>query len=191
MWSRSDTRSAGCCPTAQHDWQRLHADARARVHDAADRVIDRVDDNALTLTREQGKPVPDSRKEILFGADALHYYAEQARRLGGTLRASSRSDIKSVVSYAPVGLVAAIVPWNYPVDLYCWKVAPVLAAGCAVIAKPPPQTPLAIGEIVTCLAEAGVPRGVLADLPGGADVGAHLVAHPDLRLITVADWNLR
>lgn len=171
---------------AQDGWRRLHASVRADVlHDAAERIVARADDIAVTLTREQGKPVADSRKEILFGADVLHYYAEEVCRLGGSVRASSRSDVKSLVTYAPVGVVGAIVPWNYPVDLYCWKVAPALAAGCAVIAKPPPETPLAIAEVVECLDEAGVPPGVLADLPGGVAAGERLVAHPDVRMITV------
>ena len=171
---------------AQRQWARMHADQRAAIlHDAASRIVDQAEQIAVVLTREQGKPVPDSRKEILFGAEVLHYYAEEARRLSGSVRASVRSDVRSIVGYAPVGVVAAIVPWNYPVDLYCWKVAPALAAGCAVVAKPPPETPLAIAQVVDCLHQAGVPSGVLADLPGGGEVGESLVTHPDVRLITV------
>lgn len=170
---------------AQPAWAATHADQRAAVllH-AADLIEQRVADIATTLTREQGKPVPDSAKEILFGAAVLRYYAEEARRVGGSLRASSRGDIKSVVSYSPVGVVGAIVPWNYPVDLYCWKIAPTLAAGCAVVAKPPVETPLAVGMVVDCLREAGLPDGVLADLPGAVAAGERLTSHPDVRMIT-------
>ncbi|WP_041249439.1 aldehyde dehydrogenase family protein [Gluconacetobacter diazotrophicus] len=171
---------------AQSGWGGTEPDRRARIlHRAADLITERVDRIAEILTREQGKPVADSRKEILFGVEVLHYYAEEARRLGGTIRPSVRPDLRSLVTDAPVGVVAAIVPWNYPVDLYVWKIAPALAAGCAMVVKPPPETPLAIAEIVHCLSDAGLPPGVLNDIPGdGPDVGAALAAHPDIRLIS-------
>ena len=96
----------------------------------------------------------------------LRYYAEEGRRIWGSTRPSVRSDVRNVVMYQPVGVVGAIVPWNYPVDLYCWKVAPALAAGCPVIVKPPEQTPLAVGRVAELLTAAGLPPGVLSDLPG-------------------------
>lgn len=167
-------------------WRGTHPDERATIlHAAADLIEARVDDIARTLTLEQGKPIPDSAKEIRFGVEVLRYYAEEGRRVAGSLRQSTRGDIKSVVDYEPVGVVGAIVPWNYPVDLYMWKVAPALAAGCPVVAKPPTETPLAIGEVVRCFQEAGLPDGILADLPGDAAAGRALVAHPDVALITV------
>ena len=166
-------------------WGRTPADERAEVLLRAERhVRERVEDIAAALTQEQGKPLADSRKEVLFGADVLHYYAEEGRRIGGSLRASTRRDVKSVVSSAPVGVVGAIVPWNYPVDLWCWKVAPALAAGCPVVVKPPPQTPFAIAEVVRCLVHAGLPQGTLADLPGDAEAGQALVRHPEIRMVT-------
>ena len=91
--------------------------------------------------------------------------------------------MRSLVTASPLGVAGAIVPWNYPVDLYAWKIAPALAAGCTVVAKPPPETPLAIGEVVRCFAEAGLPPGVLNDLPGGAEVGAAISAHPGIRVV--------
>jgi len=172
--------------TAAEAWADTPPDDRAAILVRAAELIEgRVAEIAVTLTREQGKPVPDSRKEILFGTRVLRYYATEATRLGGSVRVSTRRDIKSVVSYAPAGIVGAIVPWNYPVDLYCWKVAPALAAGCPVIVKPPARTPLAVGMVVSCLHEAGVPAGVLADLPGEAAVGQRLAAHPGIRGVTV------
>jgi acyl-CoA reductase-like NAD-dependent aldehyde dehydrogenase len=167
-------------------WAETHADQRARIlHRAADLIEERIEAIAEMLTREQGKPVPDSRKEISFGISVIRYYAEEGRRLGGSIRPSSRSDIRSLVTTAPVGVVGAIVPWNYPVDLYCWKVAPVLAAGCTLVAKPPHETPLAIAMVVQCFADAGVPAGVLNDIPGtGPEVGAALAEHPGIRMIT-------
>lgn len=170
---------------AQPGWGATHPDDRAAIlHRAADLVVQRVEEIAVVLTREQGKPLLDSRKEILFGARVLHYYAEEGRRLGGAIRPSSRGDVRSLVSWAPVGVVGAIVPWNYPVDLYCWKIGPALAAGNVVVAKPPAETPLAVGLVVQCMADAGLPAGVLNDLPGALEAGERLSRQPRVDMIT-------
>ena len=167
-------------------WAATHADARARIlHRAADLIVERLPAIAELLTREQGKPIPDAEKEIRFGVEVIRYYSEEGRRIGGSIRASSREDIRSLVVSAPVGVVGAIMPWNYPVDIYSWKVGPALAAGCTLVAKPPHETPLAIGLVVQCFADAGLPAGVLNDLPGtGPDAGAALAAHPKVRMMT-------
>ena len=179
-------RAVAAAVAAAPGWAATHPDERARIlHAGAAAIEAHVDELAELLTREQGKPLSGSRKEILFGAEVLHYYAEEARRVGGSVRQSVRADVRSVVGYAPVGVVAAIVPWNYPVDLYCWKVAPALAAGCPVIVKPPEESPLAIGRTAELLDGAGLPAGVLGDLPGpGPTTGQALVSHPGVRLIT-------
>ncbi|MBL0373850.1 aldehyde dehydrogenase family protein [Rhizobium sp. KVB221] len=167
-------------------WASMHTDKRAQImHRAADLIAERIDAIAELLTREQGKPVPDSKKEIAFGIEVIRYYAEEGRRVHGSLRPGSRADIRNIVTSHPVGVVAGIVPWNYPVDLYAWKVAPVLAAGCVLIVKPPHETPLAIGMVVKCFEEAGLPAGVLNDIPGtGPEVGAALSAHNGIHMIT-------
>jgi acyl-CoA reductase-like NAD-dependent aldehyde dehydrogenase len=160
-------------------------DRAAILNRAADLVEKRVDEMAEILTREQGKPVPDNRKEILFGATVLRYYAGEATRIFGSLRPASAPGIKNVVSYHPAGTAAAIVPWNYPVDLYCWKAGPALAAGCPLVVKSPHETPFAIGMLVDCLHEAGLPDGALADLLGlGPVAGAALARHPHVRVIS-------
>ncbi len=167
-------------------WASAHADARARIlHRAADLINERLPAIADLLTREQGKPIPDAEKEIRFGVEVIHYYAEEGRRIGGSIRASSREDVRSLVVSAPVGVVGAITPWNYPVDIYAWKVGPALAAGCTLVAKPPHETPLAIGLVAQCFADAGLPAGVLNDIPGtGPEAGAALAAHPKVRMMT-------
>lgn len=178
--------AVGYAEAAAPGFAALHAGERAALlNRAADLIDERVEAMALLLTREQGKPVSDNRKEILFGAEVLRYYAGEATRIGGSLRPASAAGIKNIVSYHPVGVTAAIVPWNYPVDLYCWKIGPALAAGCPMIVKAPHETPLAIAMLVDCLHEAGLPAGVLADLPGlGPVAGAALAAHPRIRLIS-------
>ena len=96
----------------------------------------------------------------------IRYYAEEGRRLGGAIRASSRIDVRALVVSSPVGVVGAITPWNYPVDIYAWKLGPALAAGCSLVVKPPRGSPLAVGMIAQCFADAGLPAGVLNDVPG-------------------------
>lgn len=179
-------RAVGHALKAKSAWADMHADERAAVlHRAADRVEARTGEIAEVLTREQGKPLCDSRKEIGFGVRVIRYYAEEGRRKFGSLRPSSLPNVKNVVSYFPVGVVGAIVPWNYPVDLYCWKVAPALAAGCPIVVKPPHETPFAIAMVLECFVEAGLPAGVLANLPGtGPQAGAALAAHPDVACIS-------
>lgn len=178
-------RAVRVAAAAQPGWARTPSDERARLlRRAADLVDARIDDIAAALTREQGKPVPDSVKEIAFCATVLRYYAEEGTRLGGTLRPTTRPDVRSIVTHEPVGVVAAIVPWNYPVDLYAWKIGPALAAGNTVVVKPPVETPLAVGLLVRCLHDAGFPPGVVADLPGGIEAGQALASHPDVAMIT-------
>lgn len=171
--------------SAGQAWARAGPDERAAVlRRAAGLIASRASQIAPQLTREQGKPLPDAVKEIRFAAEVFGYYAEEGRRIWGTLRPSSRPDVKSMVSYAPAGIAGAIIPWNYPVDLYAWKVAPALAAGCPVIAKPPVDAPLAVSLVVQALADAGLPPGALADLPAGPELGRALVTHPDVAVIT-------
>src|SRR6266536_3829785 len=100
------------------------------MHGAASLLRDRIWEIARVLTLEQGKPVADAHKEIAFSADVIDYYADEALRLGGEWRPASGPKVRSLVVRQPVGVVVAIVPWNYPVDLLSWKLAPALAAGC-------------------------------------------------------------
>lgn len=167
-------------------WANIHAGDRASIiHKAADLIEAGIDDIAAVLTREQGKPLPDSRKEIWFGIQVLRYYAEEGKRVYGSLRPAAADDVKNIVDYYPVGVAGAIVPWNYPVDLYCWKVGPALAAGCPVVVKPPHETPFAISKVVECFNEAGLPRGVLSNLPGtGPEAGTALARHLDINIIS-------
>lgn len=166
-------------------WPRRRPAERGRMlRRAADLIDDRVDEIARRLTEEQGKPLPDSRKEVLFAARVVRYYAELGESVFGSVRPSDRADVRSLVEYHEAGIVAAIVPWNYPVDLYAWKVAPALAAGCPVIAKPPQDACGAVGLVVQAFADAGLPPGALADLPGEAEVGEALVSHPRIAAVT-------
>jgi acyl-CoA reductase-like NAD-dependent aldehyde dehydrogenase len=178
--------AVGAAEAAFAGFAALPASARAALLcRAADLVEARIEPMAQLLTREQGKPLADNRKEILFGCAVLRLYAGEATRIHGSIRPASAPDIRNLVTYHPVGVAGAIVPWNYPVDIYCWKIGPALAAGCPVIVKSPHETPLAIALLVDCLHEAGFPPGTIADLPGlGPVAGAALAAHPRIRVLS-------
>jgi succinate-semialdehyde dehydrogenase / glutarate-semialdehyde dehydrogenase len=167
------------------------ADAAARdraeiLRRAAALIRERIREIARVLTLEQGKPLADAHKEIAFGADVIEYYAEEATRLHAEERPTASPAVRSLVLRQPIGVVAAIVPWNYPVDLLTWKIGPALAAGCTVVAKPPTQTPLAIARVVACFADAGLPPGALNLVIGPRDeVGEELVANPISRAVKI------
>jgi acyl-CoA reductase-like NAD-dependent aldehyde dehydrogenase len=179
--------AANAAERAFPGWAATHADARARIlHRAADLIVERLPAIAELLTREQGKPIPDAEKER--SDSALRSSGTTPRRAVGSAAASAPRRAMTFAAWsfsAPVGVVGAITPWNYPVDIYAWKVGPALAAGCTLVAKPPHETPLAIGLVVQCFADAGLPAGVLNDLPGkGREAGAPLARHPKVRMMT-------
>lgn len=135
------------------------------------------------LTLENGKPLNDSVKECAFTADVIDFYADEARRITGTHFAGDLGSTHSFVLKQPVGVVAAILPFNFPVDLLAWKIGPGLAAGCTFVIKPSEEAPLAVLEFVRAFVDAGLPPGVLNVVTGGREAGARLVEHPDVSKI--------
>ncbi len=153
------------------------------LHDAADLVRKRANFIAELLTKEMGKPIRDSRREVLSAADSLDFFAEEGIRNIGDWLISSNS--RSIITRQPVGVVALITPWNYPVELLAWKVGPALAAGCTAVSKPSSLAPIAATEFVMALNDAGLPAGVLNIVHGPGDtVGAELVQNPISRKIS-------
>ncbi len=116
---------------------------------------------AELMTREQGKPIKAATNEVRYAADFLLWFAEEAKRIYGETIPSARGDQRFMVQHAPIGVVAAVTPWNYPVSMITRKVAPALAAGCTVVLKPAEATPLCAIEVFKMLQEAGVPDGVI------------------------------
>lgn len=137
-----------------------------------------LDTSAITLTRENGKPLNDSLKELRFSADVIDFYADEGRRISGTHFAGDGGTTHSFILKEPVGVVAAIVPWNFPVDLLAWKLGPGLAAGCTFVVKPSEEAPLAVLDFVRAFVEAGLPEGVINVVTGARAAGAALVEHP-------------
>ncbi|SHM67271.1 NAD-dependent succinate-semialdehyde dehydrogenase [Cryptosporangium aurantiacum] len=142
-------------------WSARTAYERAEFLVSAHRLmLDRADDLALLMTREQGKPLKMARNEVRYGADFLAWYAEEAKRVYGTTIPSARADQRFTVLRQPVGVVAAITPWNYPISMITRKVAPALAAGCTIVVKPAEQTPLCAVAMFQIFHDAGLPAGV-------------------------------
>ncbi|WP_415881690.1 NAD-dependent succinate-semialdehyde dehydrogenase [Neptuniibacter sp. QD34_54] len=129
-----------------------------------DLIIDNADELASILTLEQGKPLAEAKGEILYGASYLKWFAEEAKRIYGDILPSAQ-DRRSLVIKQPVGVVAAITPWNFPNAMITRKVAPALAAGCSIVLKPAPETPLSALALAELADRAGVPAGVFNVLP--------------------------
>ena len=164
-------------------WSSMPSTKRADLlHEAARLVRERAEKIARLLTLEMGKPLKNAKMEVLSSADVLDFYAEEGKRNFGEWITSSHS--RSIVLRQPVGVAALITPWNFPVDLLAWKVAPALAAGCTFVAKPPSKAPLAATEFVRAVCDAGLPAGAANVVHGpGSEVGAELVENPISRKI--------
>ncbi len=144
----------------------------------------RRDELAEILTREHGKPLGDARKEIGGAAATLEYYGEEARRIAGELAPSKSATTRSLVIRQPVGVVAAIAPWNYPVSLMAWKLAPALAAGCTAVVKPPKNAPLATTMTAAIVGQSGLPDGAVNVVTGPSSVvGEELISNPITRMV--------
>jgi succinate-semialdehyde dehydrogenase/glutarate-semialdehyde dehydrogenase len=179
-------RAVAAAERAMVGWKALTADERARVlRRWFDLMLAHQDDLALIMTSEQGKPLAESRGEIAYAAAYVEWFAEEARRVYGDLVPSPWSDKRIVVTKEPVGVCAAITPWNFPAAMITRKVAPALAAGCTIVVKPASQTPLsalALGELAL---RAGVPAGVFSVVTGSATaIGGELTANPVVRKLT-------
>lgn len=116
---------------------------------------------AELMSKEQGKPLKAAANEVQYAADFFKWFAEQSKRCYGETIPSARADQRFLVRYEPVGVVAAITPWNYPISMLTRKIAPALAAGCTVVLKPAEATPLVAIEVFKILDEVGVPQGVV------------------------------
>ena len=147
--------------TAFPSWSTETAYRRAEVlQKAYGLMIERKQTLAELMTREQGKPLKAALNEVQYAADFLRWFSEEAKRVYGETIPSARVDQRFIVRYQPLGVVAAVTPWNYPISMITRKVAPALAAGCTIVLKPAEATPLCAIAVFNILHEAGVPAGV-------------------------------
>jgi len=150
-----------------------------------DLMLEEKDYLAELMTAEQGKPLAEAKGEVIYGANFLRWFAEEGRRAYGDVIPSHRADARIVVLKQPVGVVAAITPWNFPIAMITRKAAPALAVGCTMIIKPSEETPLCALALAELAERAGVPAGVLNVLTGDAPtiVGA-MMKSPDVRKVS-------
>lgn len=180
-------RAIDLAHAAQPAWAARTAKERAavlrRIHDL---LIEHADDLAAILTMEMGKPLAEARGEVLYGASYFEWFAEEAKRAYGDIIPGHESDKRIQVLRMPVGVVGSITPWNFPNAMIARKIAPALAAGCAIVCKPAAQTPLSAIAIGLIAERAGLPPGLLSILSGtrSSAVGLELCTNPKVRKLT-------
>lgn len=164
-------------------WGKKTAKARSNIiRQWFNLIVQNLDDLAMILTLEQGKPLSEAKGEILYAASFIEFFAEEAKRIYGETIPSPNENGRIMVLRQPLGVIAAITPWNFPAAMITRKLAPALAAGCTVVCKPAGETPLtafALGELAM---RAGVPNGVINIITGNAaQIGAVWCASPIVR----------
>jgi succinate-semialdehyde dehydrogenase/glutarate-semialdehyde dehydrogenase len=180
-------RAIAAAQEAFTSWSRESAYRRAEIlWNAHTLMTERAEKLAALMTREQGKPLKAARNEVRYAADFLSWFAEEAKRTYGASIPSARPDQRFSVLRQPVGVVAGITPWNYPVSMITRKVAPAVAAGCTIVLKPAEQAPLCAVAVFDLLAEAGMPPGVanLVTTSRPEEVGGRLLNSPAVRKLT-------
>lgn len=180
MGAKETRRAIEAAHSAFATWRELTAETRAKyLRRWFDLILTHQEDLALIMTLEQGKPLAEARGEIAYAASYIEWFAEEGRRLYGDVVPSPWSDKRIVVLKEPVGVCAAITPWNFPAAMITRKVAPALAAGCTVVVKPASQTPLSALALAELAQRAGIPDGVINVVTGNAAaVGGELSANP-------------
>jgi succinate-semialdehyde dehydrogenase/glutarate-semialdehyde dehydrogenase len=168
-------------------WRAKTAKARAAIlHRWYQLILATQEDLAQLMTAEQGKPLLEARGEVLYGASFVEWFAEEAKRVYGDVIPAPFSDRRYLVIKQPVGVVAAITPWNFPIAMITRKCAPALAAGCPVVVKPAAATPLCALALADLAARAGFPKGVfnVVTTARAAEVGAELTGNPLVRKLS-------
>lgn len=176
-------RAVQAAKTAWPGWKRTSAVERAELlHEASRKIRAHAHELTESLTLEEGKPLGENEEEIVWTYSTLDYYAELGRHERGTVLPPTEDGVLSLVIKEPYGVVGCIVPWNYPLLLLAWKIAPALAAGNTVVIKPSEMTPLTTLRLIE-IAFDNFPPGVINVVTGDGATGAALVAHPDVPMI--------
>ena len=179
-------RAIEAAQLAQRDWRELPAKERAAIlRRFNDLLLANADDLALIMTSEQGKPLAEAKGEIGYAASFIEWFAEEARRVYGDTIPATQRDRRIIALKQPVGVTAAITPWNFPTAMLARKAGPALAAGCAMVVKPATQTPFSALAFAVLAERAGVPKGLLSVLTGSASqIGGELTANPIVRKLS-------
>ncbi|MEO8248743.1 MAG: NAD-dependent succinate-semialdehyde dehydrogenase [Burkholderiales bacterium] len=186
MGAAETKRAVAAAEAAQKSWRAKTAKERSAVlQKIAALMHQHKDDLALIMTSEQGKPLAESAGEIVYAASFIEWFAEEARRVYGDTIPAPMADRRIIVVKEPVGVCAAITPWNFPTAMMTRKVGPALAAGCTMVVKPASQTPFSALAFAVLCDRAGLPKGLLSVVTGSASaIGAELCANPVVRKLT-------
>lgn len=171
---------------AGHTWKNKLAKERAiLLRRWYELIIAHQQDLALLMTSEQGKPLTESKSEIVYGASFIEWFSEEAKRVYGDVIPEPLAGQRIIVIKQPIGVVAAITPWNFPLAMITRKCAPALAVGCPVIVKPASSTPFSALALAELAERAGFPKGVFNVITGDAkDIGTELTANPLIRKLS-------
>ena len=174
---------------AFHGWSAKTGKERSQfMRKWFDLIVAHADDLAKLMTAEQGKPVAEAKGEVMYGASFIEWFAEEAKRVNGDVLASPAADRRLVTLKQPIGVCAAITPWNFPIAMITRKIAPALAAGCTIVIKPAEQTPLSALALAELAHRAGLPAGVInvltADSEQSIAIGKVLCSSPIVRHIS-------
>jgi succinate-semialdehyde dehydrogenase/glutarate-semialdehyde dehydrogenase len=186
MGAAETARAIAAADAAWAGWKAKPAKARAAVLRAwYDLILANADDLALLMTLEQGKPVKEAQGEIAYAASFVEWFAEEAKRIDGDVLQSPWTDRRIIVTKEPVGVCAAITPWNFPAAMITRKVGPALAAGCPVVLKPAEATPYSALALALLAKRAGLPAGLFNVVTGNARaIGGELCANPIVRKLS-------
>ena len=186
MGAAETRRAIEAANAALPAWRALPAKERSRLlRKWYDLIVANADDLALLLTTEQGKPLAEAKGEVVYGASFVEWFAEEAKRVYGDVIPSPTNDRRLIVLKQPIGVCAAITPWNFPNAMITRKVSPGLAAGCTFVLKPAEQTPFSALALAVLAERAGIPKGVLNIVTGEpVAIGKELCASPIVRKVT-------
>jgi succinate-semialdehyde dehydrogenase / glutarate-semialdehyde dehydrogenase len=186
MGAAETRRAIAAAAAALPAWRARTAKERAVIlRRWFDLMIVHQDDLATLMTAEQGKPLAESKVEIAYAASFIEWFAEEAKRLYGDIIPGHQADKRIMVLRQPVGVVAAITPWNFPAAMITRKAGPALAAGCTMVCKPATQTPYSALALAELADRAGVPAGVFNMITGNsAAIGGEMTANPSVRKLT-------
>jgi len=183
--------AAAAAAQAQKAWRKLSGPARGEyLYKAAELLEQRLDDIAETMTREMGKTFPEAKGETARGVAILRYYAGEGMRKTGDVIPSTDSEALMFTTRVPLGVVGVITPWNFPVAIPVWKMAPTLIYGNAVILKPAGEAAVTAAKVIACFHDAGFPAGVVNMVTGpGSVIGQGIIDHPQIQAITFTGSN--
>ena len=186
MGARETARAIEAADASLPGWRSRTAKERAVIlRKWFDLMLENQEDLARLMTLEQGKPLAEARGEVLYSASFIEWFAEEGKRIYGDTIPTPNADWRIVVVKEPIGVCAAITPWNFPSAMIARKVGPALAAGCTMVCKPATSTPYSAFAMAELAARAGVPAGVFSVLTGSASaIGGELTGNPIVRKLT-------